>query len=114
MFSFYLRAITPPVRRRAPRARGRLKMRLCLLGVLLLGAGRALAEPAQGAKDPEPQVLGPGKASAPAAPAAILPLSAVKPGMTGYGLTVFSGLKPDRFQVRVIGVLHHFLPRQDI
>jgi hypothetical protein len=34
--------------------------------------------------------------------------------MTGYGLTVFSGTKPQRFNVRVVGVLRHFLPKQDI
>jgi hypothetical protein len=34
--------------------------------------------------------------------------------MKGYGLTVFQGLKPERFDVRVISVLHNFLPKQDI
>jgi len=34
--------------------------------------------------------------------------------MTGYGLTVFQGVKPDRFNVRVIGVLHKFVPLEDI
>src|SRR5215831_6717158 len=38
----------------------------------------------------------------------------VRPGMTGYGLTVFQGVKPDRFNVRVIGVLHKFVPLEDI
>jgi hypothetical protein len=45
---------------------------------------------------------------------AILPLAEVRPGMKGYGLTVFEGTKPDRFEVRVIGVLHNFLPKQDV
>jgi hypothetical protein len=61
-------------------------------------------------------------ASAPAlaAPAAragapeILPLSAVRPGMTGYGLTVFQGTEPERFSVRIIGVLRQHLPSMDI
>ena len=34
--------------------------------------------------------------------------------MRGYGLTVFQGTEPERFDVEVIGVLHNFLPRQDI
>ena len=34
----------------------------------------------------------------------IIPLSEVRPGMTGYGLTVFSGTVPERFPVRVVGV----------
>jgi hypothetical protein len=38
----------------------------------------------------------------------------VKPGMTGYGLTVFQGTRPERFNVRVIGVLRKFRPLEDI
>jgi hypothetical protein len=34
--------------------------------------------------------------------------------MTGYGLTVFSGFKVERFSVRVIDVLENFLPKQDL
>jgi hypothetical protein len=44
----------------------------------------------------------------------ILPLSRVKPGMKGYGLTVFEGTKPERFEVEVIGIQKGFLPRQDL
>lgn len=44
----------------------------------------------------------------------ILPLSAVRPGMTGYGLTVFQGTTPERFSVRVIGVLRQHLPQMDL
>jgi hypothetical protein len=43
-----------------------------------------------------------------------MPLSAVKPGMKGYGLTVFSGTKPERFDVEIIGVLPKFRPHQDL
>jgi SpoIVB peptidase S55 len=38
----------------------------------------------------------------------------IKPGMKGYGLTVFQGTKPERFDVHVIGVLHNFRPLEDI
>lgn len=38
----------------------------------------------------------------------------VRAGMTGYGLTVFRGARPERFDIRVIDVLHHFLPQQDL
>src|SRR5206468_8839263 len=38
----------------------------------------------------------------------------VRAGMTGYGLTVFQGTRPDRFNVRVLGVLHKFRPLEDI
>lgn len=49
-----------------------------------------------------------------ARPVEIMPLSRIKPGMTGYGLTVFYGFKIERFNVRVIDVLKNFLPRQDL
>jgi len=37
-------------------------------------------------------------------------VSEVSEGMKGYGLTVFKGTQPERFDVEVIGVLHHFRP----
>src|SRR6266403_3860858 len=53
---------------------------------------------------------------------AVLPARAVemlradqlKPGMKGYGLSVFKGTKPERFEVEVIGVLKNALPKQDM
>lgn len=44
----------------------------------------------------------------------ILPVSEVKKGMKGYGLTVFEGMKPERFEVEVIDVLHNFKPHQEM
>ena len=41
-------------------------------------------------------------------------VAAIKPGMKGYGLTVFSGTDPEKFDVEVIGVLHKFRPNQDL
>ncbi len=38
----------------------------------------------------------------------------IKDGMKGYGLTVFKGTKPERFDVEVIGVLNNFLPSQSL
>jgi len=40
--------------------------------------------------------------------------SEVKEGMKGYGLTVFKGTQPERFDVEVIGVLHQFRPGQEL
>jgi hypothetical protein len=34
--------------------------------------------------------------------------------MKGYGLTVFKGTEPERFDVEVIGVLHNFRPGQEL
>jgi hypothetical protein len=41
-------------------------------------------------------------------------VDAIKPGMKGYGLTVFRGMQPERFDVEVIDVLHDFRPDQDL
>lgn len=38
----------------------------------------------------------------------------IKDGMKGYGLTVFKGTEPERFDVEVVGVLHNFRPSQDL
>jgi hypothetical protein len=38
----------------------------------------------------------------------------IKEGMKGYGLTVFKGTQPERFDVEVIGVLHNFRPGQEL
>ncbi|HMO24999.1 MAG TPA: hypothetical protein PKB10_01900 [Tepidisphaeraceae bacterium] len=39
----------------------------------------------------------------------------VKPGMKGYGLSVFRGHTPERFDVEVVSVLHNLMgPKQDV
>jgi hypothetical protein len=38
----------------------------------------------------------------------------LKPGMKGYGLSVFNGTKPERFEVEVLGVLKNAFPKQDM
>ncbi|MFP4055811.1 MAG: hypothetical protein ACLF0G_02960 [Candidatus Brocadiia bacterium] len=43
-----------------------------------------------------------------------IPAKDIRRGMTGYGLSVFRGTKPERFQVEVIGVLRNAMPKQDI
>lgn len=43
-----------------------------------------------------------------------LPVEKIRRGMKGYGLTVFEGTKPERFDVEVIDVLPNFRPRQDL
>ena len=44
----------------------------------------------------------------------IFPLSKVRPGQVGYGMTTFSGTTPERFEFEVIGVQKNFVPHQDI
>jgi hypothetical protein len=41
-------------------------------------------------------------------------LADVRPGMTGYALTVFKGTKPEKFNIRVVSILRKFLPKQDV
>lgn len=38
----------------------------------------------------------------------------IKEGMKGYGLTVFKGTEPERFDVEVVGVLKNFRPSQEL
>jgi len=40
--------------------------------------------------------------------------SEIKPGMKGYGLSVFKGGEPERFEVEVVDVVPHALPKQDM
>jgi hypothetical protein len=44
----------------------------------------------------------------------IFPLSQVKRGLKGYGMTTFSGTTPERFEFEVVGVLKNMLPDLDI
>ncbi len=46
--------------------------------------------------------------------AATIGLNEIHEGMKGYGLTVFKGTEPERFDVEVIGVLHNFRPGEDL
>jgi hypothetical protein len=41
-------------------------------------------------------------------------VSELKPGMKGYGLSVFRGEQPERFEVELIDVLRDFRPDQDL
>ncbi len=59
-------------------------------------------------------VAGAGVAHALPDPPDTLPLSEIKPGMKGYGLTVFSGTEPEKFDVEVVSTLHNFRPSQDL
>lgn len=44
----------------------------------------------------------------------LISVEEITPGMQGYGLTVFRGTRPERFDVEVIDVLHNFRPDQDL
>ncbi len=46
----------------------------------------------------------------PGAAAETFPAEEVSRGQKGYGLSVFAGTEPERFEVEVLGVLHHSTP----
>ena len=59
-------------------------------------------------------LVGVGAAHAVADPPDILAASEVKPGMKGYGLTVFSGTAPERFDVEILSTIKNVFPNQDL
>lgn len=59
-------------------------------------------------------VVGVSVAEAVTDPPDTMPVSEIKPGMKGYGLTVFSGTTPEKFDVEVISTLKNFRPNQDL
>lgn len=59
-------------------------------------------------------LVGVGAAYAVADPPDTLPASEVKPGMKGYGLTVFSGTAPERFEVEILSTIKNVFPNQDL
>jgi hypothetical protein len=74
----------------------------------VLAAALLLLGPLAGARGEE------ATAGAPPAAAEILPLEAVRPGMRGIGYTVKEGTRLATFEVEVLDVLRHFLPKQDV
>jgi len=67
---------------------------LCSLLVFLLPLG-------MGAETPTPSVAAAGE---------LFPLDSVRAGLTGYGLSVFQGAIPERFEVEVLGVWRNTQP----
>src|SRR5688500_3696684 len=92
-------------------------VRPMVIAATLLGAfaGR-LAPAAPAAPAPAPAPTAPADSQKPALfdPARHMRVSEVRPGMKGYGLSVFSGTKIDRFDVEVLSVLHNFNPKYDV
>lgn len=76
------------------------------------GAGLALSAALLGSTAVES--ASPKATSAMTMPWPTLPVRDVRVGMTGYGLTVFSGQKPERFPIRVVGVLPKHTSLMDI
>lgn len=75
-----------------------LKWMLLAVTATLLGAGIVNVTPS----------------SAGPAPVDYWAVEDLKPGMKGYGLTVFSGTRPEKFNVEILGVLRHVSPGRDL
>src|SRR3954469_3849133 len=76
-----------------------------LLAALCLAAGPAIA--ASNAPDAPDDAA---EVSLPAGALPTIPLSEIQRGQRGYGLSVFSGTEPERFDVEVIGVMRNVSP----
>ncbi|HEX4795895.1 MAG TPA: SpoIVB peptidase S55 domain-containing protein [Humisphaera sp.] len=88
-----------------------LRVPLLLPAIFLLACGL----PGAYADSPSPAKSAP--TTAPASlfdPARHMRVSEVRAGMSGYGLTVFSGARPEKFDVEVISVLKNFNPQYDV
>jgi hypothetical protein len=84
------------------------------VAAMALGATTSVAAPAPAAPAVAPTAASIAPSTGGSRHQPIIPLGEVRAGMKGYGLTVFQGTKPERFDIRVIGVLHNFLPKQDV
>ena len=47
-------------------------------------------------------------------PARHISVAEIRPGMKGFGLSVFMGTKIEKFNIEVISVLHDFNPQYDV
>src|SRR5437773_820095 len=81
------------------------RVAVTLLASLVAGVATAApgASPRHAAPKPSPRPVA--QLAAPASPPVIMPVSQVRAGMKGYGLTVFRGTKIERFGFEVLGVL---------
>ncbi len=82
-----------------------LNLGLSAPAALLLAAVCLGAAPA-GAVVPRPEAA----AGVPASALPTISLSEIQRGQKGYGLSVFSGTEPQRFDVEVIGIMHNVSP----
>ena len=76
----------------------RCVLKTLLTLVLLLCSAALAADPLPPGFDPQRHML----------------VSEVTPGLKGYGLSVFSGSKIERFEVEVISILRNFSPKADV
>lgn len=78
----------------------------CIVGAAFLLCSSCSSHEASAAETPQPALFD---------PARHMRVDEVRPGMTGYGLTVFSGTKIDKFSVEVISVLKNQMgPKHDV
>lgn len=84
---------------------------LILLGGPAIASADALPPPTT---QPTEQIRSIKPSFTPFDPNRYMRVSEVKPGMKGYGLSVFSGTKIDKFDVEVVSILKNFNPKYDV
>jgi hypothetical protein len=88
-------------------------MKKCRLAAVLLSALIPVVSPSLSPAAP-PAPAAPAEPKTLFDPARHMKVSEVRPGMTGYGLSVFHGTKVERFDVEVIDILRKFNPSYDV
>ncbi len=86
---------------RYPRFDLSVRMALALVGALMLVAPLAAATPAKAADH---------AAAIPTGALPTIPIAEIQRGQHGYGLSVFAGTEPERFDVEVIGIMRNVSP----
>src|ERR1700681_1389296 len=82
-----------------------------ILSILMAAVGLTAAlAPSTAATAPSPKPDPAFAATVFAGAQPTIPLTEVKKGQRGYGLSVFSGTEPERFEVEVIGVMRNLRP----
>jgi len=87
--------------------------RLAIWAAAPVAMALAQAAPQQALAE-TPAVVAPTPAPSLFDPARHMHVSEVRPGMKGYGLSVFRGTKIERFDVEVLSVLRNFNPKCDV
>jgi hypothetical protein len=90
--------------------RAALPLTILLLAapVISAGAGAAAAKPET--KPAAPAALADNAAAIPAGAQPTISIAEIQRGQRGYGLSVFTGTEPERFDVEVLGVMRNFSP----
>ncbi|HEY0510295.1 MAG TPA: hypothetical protein VGH73_00225 [Thermoanaerobaculia bacterium] len=93
------------------RASSRLALALAVVGLLAApGSSRAARAAETAAAPPPPAPADAGAVTIPPGALQTIPITEIQRGQRGYGLSVFAGTEPERFDVEVIGIMRNLSP----